>query len=319
MIDVLIVGAGLSGLVAAHTLQKHGVASTLIDFQRGLGGTLTSSQHDGFCFDAHNMALVDSLPFAYLRELGVEDALYNLREGVVAFERGNQQLIDALAAHVNATHLRQMAVSSLGWLDNGGFSVCLENGMILQARAVMLAIPARYAARVLENLAPEVSAAFADFLYDRVYRVSLGFCQSTLPETLEFAFDGGHVFQQRTRYPTRAPAGGEVLQLGVRLGVTNPDEDALLHYVLTHYGLPAPDAYVITHNPTADPVSCYDDHHAQRLDSARAHLPRGVYLLGSDYTLSTPPRAGVLRLDERIAQAQHAALDLIQQLRKPTS
>lgn len=316
MTDVAIVGTGLSGLAAAYALQKHGISYTLIDLKREMGGSLKSVTHDGFCFDTHNMGLADSIPPAYLAELGLNDALFSLREGVVAFEHGNGQLIDALAQRLNAPHLRQMAVSSLGILDGAGYSICLENGMILQAKAVMLAIPARYVTHVLQNVAPAVSKAFTPYLYDTVYRVSLGFRHSTLPAQLDFAFDGGHVFHQRTTYPTRAPEGGEVVQVGVRLGVTAPDADALLHYVLTHYGLPTPDAHFIAHTATTDPVSCYDDHHAERIAMAQAHLPQGIYLLGNDYTVPIPQRAGVLRLDERIAQAQNAVADLAQHFKE---
>ncbi len=58
----LIIGAGLSGLVAAHVLHKAGTAFTLIDSADAVGGRVRSDIIDGFTLDRGFQVLLDSYP-----------------------------------------------------------------------------------------------------------------------------------------------------------------------------------------------------------------------------------------------------------------
>lgn len=51
MHDFLIIGAGLSGLCAAHELRKHGFRAVLVDKGRGLGGRMATRRFEGATFD----------------------------------------------------------------------------------------------------------------------------------------------------------------------------------------------------------------------------------------------------------------------------
>ena len=49
--DVVIVGAGLAGLVAARVLEQNGIAPLLLEASDGVGGRVRSDIVDGFILD----------------------------------------------------------------------------------------------------------------------------------------------------------------------------------------------------------------------------------------------------------------------------
>ena len=64
--DVLILGAGLSGLATAHYLERRGVDHLLVEEKPFAGGLCTSEEQDGYCFDATGHWL-------HLRDRGVRE------------------------------------------------------------------------------------------------------------------------------------------------------------------------------------------------------------------------------------------------------
>ena len=79
--DVVIVGAGLAGLVAARTLGLNGIDSVILESSDGVGGRVRSDIVDGFVLDRGFQVLLTGYPEIH-RHLDI-DAL-NLR----AFEPG---------------------------------------------------------------------------------------------------------------------------------------------------------------------------------------------------------------------------------------
>jgi protoporphyrinogen oxidase len=312
--EVVVVGGGLSGLVACYELEKLGVPYTLIEVKRELGGTLHTIQKDGFTIDSMAFAFMDNLAPAWLQELGLLRALYALKNGVFAFEKGAQTLVNALTSKITAPAMMRMAVSSIGEIEGKRLAICLENGMMLEAKRVILAVPARYASRLFASYIPPITAELLDYHYDTIHRVSFGYFWRDLhSHEPKFYRDPAYVFNHRTEFDSRVPDNHVLLQIGVRIAPEHTTPDQLVQYLIKQLELsPKPIFSHVAYWAEADPLSCYDDHHAQRMANIAQHLPAHIALIGSDYSQKPSLRTGVVRLDDRIAQAQRAVQKVMQ-------
>ena len=74
---VAVVGGGITGLAAAHTLARQSVPFLLLERETRLGGTIRTERADGFLLDAGPDAFLAQKPEAVMlcRELGIEDRL----------------------------------------------------------------------------------------------------------------------------------------------------------------------------------------------------------------------------------------------------
>lgn len=63
--DVVIVGAGLAGLVAARVLEQHGINPVLLEASDGVGGRVRSDVVDGFILDRGFQVLLTGYPEIY--------------------------------------------------------------------------------------------------------------------------------------------------------------------------------------------------------------------------------------------------------------
>ncbi|MEZ4669599.1 MAG: FAD-dependent oxidoreductase [Anaerolineae bacterium] len=220
MRDVVIVGGGLSGLAAAHELERLKVPYRLIEVKKRLGGSIASEQRDGFVLDSSTFAFAQDEDWAFLKELGLEDALCpahdSHRRTLVAVQRGTQSGLDKLAQPLKGTIIHRMAVSSLGQL-NRRFTICLENGLMWDAAALIVAAPARHTERMFRTLAPEFSLGLLDYGYDAITRVSLGYRQDDLLHEPRFPWDVAVSYYYWTNDPSRVPDGHLMLQVGIRV------------------------------------------------------------------------------------------------------
>lgn len=313
MRDVVVIGGGLSGLAAAYELEKRRVAYTLIEVKRELGGSIRSLRQNGFVLDAGPFVLADTLPADWLAELGLQDALYPFSAGTTAFRDGTAALIDALSKRIQAPRMMRMAVSSIGELEDRRFGICMENGLMLDAKALIIALPARYAQRVFYGYRSELTEKLLDYRYDTVQRVSLGYRTDQIPAELHQPEDMAYVFYQRTEHPARVPAGCSLLQFGLRIAPQRTQNTAAVVDLLRRqFNLPQPLTQAVSYWSEADPISCYDDVHTHWVNDLRASLPAGVALIGSDYSTHEPVTGGVARLDERIQQGIDAVRLLLE-------
>lgn len=309
MRDVVVIGGGLSGLAAALELEIHGVSYTIIEVKPRLGGSLITEQREGFVLDSHVMLhdLSDVPTFeAYLRALGLEGGLF--RQGSrFGFMDGGGALVGALAAKITAPILYRMVVSTLGQGDNNTFLICMENGMVLDARALIVAAPARFTERMFYTLTPEISFHLIDYRYDSIARVSLGYRAADIGRVPEHPpADYPITSLDQIAHAGRVPPGGVLVQVGVRFDPSPskgipPDvvgETAAL------FGWPLnPLVEHVAAWPEGDPIMWRDPDHPMEMHYIQHILPDGVALCGSDYIPTNRPP----RLDERIAQGQHAA------------
>jgi protoporphyrinogen oxidase len=308
MRDVVVIGGGLSGLAAAYELEQQHIDYTLIEVKRQLGGSIRTVERDGFVMDTGAFLLADNLDKTWLDSLGLADALYDVKAGIVAFKQGTGALIRALEAKLTAPRLMRMAVSSIGELENGRCSICLENGIVLDAGALIIAVPARYAQRLFYGYITPITEHLLDYHYDTIHRIALGFRTADIASEILPPPDMGIVYVHRTEHPARVPDGHTLLEFGVRIAPHETISQEAIVQMLRHtFALPEPVTAALGYWSEADPLSCYDDHHPQWLQTLREQLPPRVALIGSDYVLHPPARQGIARLDERIAQGRAAA------------
>ncbi len=303
MNDAIIVGGGLSGLAAAWELTQHAITPTLIEVKPRLGGSIVSERRAGFLLDGTHMLIEKYGAWDFLEPLGLADALRYIgryRDGrLVVFRDGTQVLIDALASRLRANILTRMAVS--GIIQTGkGFEVCLENGIVLTARAVIVAAPAHHAAHILASLTPQ-AVELLDYRYDPVARVMLGLDASAVTPQVEQRVEGAPVRSvEWFALPERVPPGHVLLRAGVRLDVEpaiNTAESALA-LIKARVAI-APVIEWAHYWAEADPLTLYLPEHAALMARIDAALPAGVALIGSDYRAR--------RFDARIQQARDAA------------
>ncbi len=314
----MVIGGGLSGLAAAFGLEKRGIDYTLIEVKPRLGGSIATERRAGFALDAGPMLTRDSLDAPFLKLLGLREEVYVAHEDddgpMLAFKRGTQTLIDALAGQIHAPRLMRMAVSTLGHFDSARrttrhFSICLENGMLLSARALIVAVPARYAERLFYTLTPEISARLLDYRYDPLARISLGIRRTDLPALplrvpSDYPISAIYLLDSRDA-PERAPQGCVVLQAAIRYDPHKGLSSDIVGEFSALMGLPLnPLIEQVCVWPESDPIMWLDEAHAHTMDEVHHLLPEGVALAGSDYVVT---RHQAPTLNDRIMQGAAAA------------
>lgn len=307
MRDVVVIGGGLSGLAACHQLEKSNLRYTVIEVKRRFGGGIRTSAERGFVMDAGAFAVRSLADEPWLAELGLREQLCPVADDAFVFRAGAESLIRALARPLQGGRLMRMAVSSIGrW--RGRHTICLENGLVYDAGALILALPARYAARILRNLAPDAADRLDESCYDSIWRVSLGCHRDALPPSLEHNLDATFRFVLSTNAPGRVPdRHHRLLQAGVRAAPDRTPE-SVIRDTVERVGLcAAPIVARADYWPEADLHSRYDAAHAETMRAINALLPAGVRLIGSDYCLEAPTCAGIARLNERISMGRLAA------------
>lgn len=309
MRDAVVIGGGLSGLAACYELEKRGAAYTVIEVKRRFGGGIRSTFQGGFIMDASAFAFRPFADSALLEDLGLQERMIRINAESLLFADGTETLIDALANRLQGGRLTRMAVSSVGRLGNR-FAICLENGIMLDAGALILALPARYAARALWNLAPNAAEQLAQFPYDSILRVSLGCHKRDLPTRPDRVLDESFPFMTATDQPGRVPDRDHLLiQVGLRRSEDMSSEQAV-RAVTRHFGWRAsPLVARVDFWPEADLLSDDGAAHRQRVRAIRDALPDGVSLIGSDYASEAPVVNGIACLDERIQSGRRAARD----------
>ncbi len=309
MRDVIIIGGGLSGLAAAYELEGHGLDYTLIEVKPRLGGSVLTEKRDGFVMDGGPFAFARPAVWPTLDDMGMSDALFEVvllhGDNLVAFKDGAESLVTALAGKLTGTVIRRMAVTSIGVRAEGGYEVCMENGLKMDARGVICAAPARFAERMFRKLSREGSAALTGYHFDAVSRVALGY-RDGAPFPQQPKPPPSTLFAELrwTNHPARVPQGGALLQTAVRVTPQQADPTQLVAEMTRRMNWPPPDVYSVNYWAEADPFNVSDDPAA--LDNLNAVLPPGVALAGNCYRPLTLP--------ERTEHGRSAARAVLQHL-----
>lgn len=312
MRDIVVVGGGLSGLAACHELERLGARYTIIEVKRRFGGGIRTSLADGFLMDGCAF-VYRALDEAQLMALGLAGQQKARGDGTALLAGGSESLISALANNLRGGRLMRMALSSIGWLG-GRFTLCLENGLMLDARALILALPARYAARVLYNLSPGAAGLLTEFRYDSLARVSLGVHQRDLPADIT-ARKTDCAFVLTSDAPGRVPDRDHVLlQVGLR-SADSEDSQQLIARASRLLDIHEPLVARVDRWAEADLRPVEPALHAERMRAIHASLPGGISLIGSDYCRRETENAGIVRLDERMHMGREAVRSALAFLR----
>ena len=91
--DVVIVGAGLAGLVAAKVLEQHGISPLLLEASDGVGGRVRSDVVDGFILDRGFQVLLTGYPEIH-RHLDIPALdLRAFEPGAVVWRKGKGHIV----------------------------------------------------------------------------------------------------------------------------------------------------------------------------------------------------------------------------------
>lgn len=99
--DVIVIGAGISGLTTAHNLLSRGYNVQVLERQANIGGNATSARFNGFLMEHGPTTMNAAMPeaMAFIRSLGLDQALVNLGPDVI-----KRYLRDERGLHGISTH-----------------------------------------------------------------------------------------------------------------------------------------------------------------------------------------------------------------------
>lgn len=306
MRDVVIIGAGLSGLSAAYELSKLGKQFTMIEVKPEVGGSIKTINHNGFILDRaqmvheiKNQAVLDD----YLIDFNLLHDVFYQNDNSLVFEGGTESLIRELMRSFEAPIMYRMAVSTIGMMGQGTYGICLENGMLLDAKSVIVATPARYAERILHTLNPQISYQLLDYRYDTITRVSFGYENPTDDMSFEIPEDSPIVSMDVVRGGVRIPnEDGLIVQVGLRTAEHDLPQDPVGEIATLMGWELNPQADYIATWEDSDPSQWRMDDHIPKLNAIQQLLPRGVAIANSDFVASRSAPT----LDERISQGIRA-------------
>ncbi len=266
---VAVVGAGLAGLSAAWELRRAGAEAIVLDAGRRPGGMIVTERQDGFIVEGGPDGFLAGEPDIQelARHLGIEGRLVdqvtrgstlwtgqrleplaegkaaellgiqvnaNVGSGFRTFATGMADVVQALVACLVPRLRTTQGVTAVARAPRG-WRLSFTGASSLDAEAVILAVPAWVAARLLAGLGISVARALDAVLYAPSITVSLAYPADQVPGTLEgagfvTASASGAAVRACTyawrKYPNRAP---EVCRTGGRRSGRDSARRALGH------------------------------------------------------------------------------------------
>jgi len=319
-VKVIVVGAGIAGLTAAWELARSGQDVAILESERRPGGVIVTEQVDGFVVEGGPdgfLAGEPELP-ALAQELGIGNRIIDQRErgtslwsggtlqpidagraaallgidargseveaGFRSFAAGMGEVIAALAQRLS-TSLR-LAQGVAGIARHGKrWRLAITGGSAHDADAVVLALPAYAAGRLLESVGIVGARELAEIFYAPSVTVSMAYREDQIARPLAgagFVVDSPGLEQIRActyasqKFSRRAPPNHALLR--AYLGPTDDHPAKLARtYLAGILGIRGEPLWsrVFYWNRG---LPRYRAHHAQRLMGIRQRLERLPYL-----------------------------------------
>jgi oxygen-dependent protoporphyrinogen oxidase len=245
----------------------------------------------------------------------------------VSLTGGMEALVRALDGRLMGARRLNATAEGLRREAGGRYTLTLRGGERLDADAVILAVPAYVAARLVADLAPAAAAGLEAIRYVSTGTVSLGYRAADVPHPLNgFGLviprsEGrpiNAITWTSTKFERRAPAGHELLRVffgGSRHPemVAVPDDELLqvvgreLRQILGLEARPLFNRIYRWHR--ANPQ--YDVGHLDRVAAIEAALPEGLFVTGSPYRGIGVP--------DCVHQAQETAGRLMETIVRPVA
>ena len=238
--SVAVVGAGITGLAAAHALRRQGADVVLLESERRPGGVIvtecpapgwlieggpdsflpddggmlqlaaelgvagrvvTQQTRGSAVWTGSELAAVSAGDAAAL--LGIQARPEELSAAHASFIGGMAELVDALAAAVGPALRRGAGVSGIAPVDRAGgqFRLSVTGGPSVTADAVIVTVPAWHAAHLLRGLAPHAAEILAAIRYAPSTTVNLAYRAAQVGARLE---GSGFVVGRGVTLPLRA-------------------------------------------------------------------------------------------------------------------
>jgi len=254
---VAVVGGGLTGLAAAWELRGAGAEVAVLESGRRAGGVIVTERRDGFVVEGGPDGFLAAEPDIQVlaRELGIGDRLVDplargsmlwngsemaplaegqaaallgiegqtgvdVNQGFRSFKGGMGDVVEALLARLGSAVRTGMGVTGIA-PSRRGYRLSLSGGSAVEAEAVVLALPAWAAARLLAALGVVAARRLEDVLYYPSVTVSLAYEQNGFARKLRgtgfiSAGQPGAAVRACTyasfKYPGRAPEGYALLR-----------------------------------------------------------------------------------------------------------
>lgn len=314
---IAVVGAGIAGLSAAWELIQNTGEVTVLDAERRAGGMIVTERRDGFVVEGGPDGFLTAEPDIQdlAREIGIGDRVVDqvvkgsalwtgkrleplaegraaellgiqvsaeseLSRGFRSFSSGMTEVVDELGARLQQRIRRAQGVSGLAPAARG-WRLTISDGSSLDADAVVLAVPAWVAARLLNSVAVAGARSLGDVVYHPSITVSLAYRASQVPAELDGSgFVSAADWEGSVRactyawrkYPRRAPDGFALLR--VFLAPVDGDPATIAHSELAQIlGVRGAPLWARTFEwPRGLPR--YDHHHAERVARVREGLAR---------------------------------------------
>lgn len=199
--DLLILGAGLTGLAAAHTARRAGLRVAVIDQAAQPGGVLQSRQRQGYTLDfgANSMALTPDLQ-ALIDDLDLHDHL------LPAQPAGNQRLLFR-RGRLHPVVPKPLALLRSGQLSGSGKLRLLMEPLVPKLQAAREETVAEFFTRRLgqEAFAYLVEPVLTGIYAGDAQRMSV---QAVLPQVQQMEQAHGSLFGALRHLQNSRPGGG---------------------------------------------------------------------------------------------------------------
>jgi protoporphyrinogen/coproporphyrinogen III oxidase len=217
---------------------------------------------------------------------------------LISFETGSQEIVDAVATRLTGDVRLNTKVTGITGFA-GQYQIMTDHGILVEADALIVAVPANIAAAILTEIAPRSAEQLREIRFAGVGSMSLAFRREdvahpldgiglVIPSSEKCKIDG--ITWSSSKWAHAAPEGYTLLRVffgGPHTRDTLDLDDAALLMVV-HQELQS--ILGITSEPLFyrayrwhDGYPQYDIGHQERVASIKANLPKGIELAGNSY------------------------------------